>query len=104
MIDTELDSMGLRSSYDVGKQLKSISYWNCFNYGFNTSGFKALPAGADSDDGPSFGTGDGTSFWTSSGFNEKTAWIRNLYCKYNGVSRFYTLKNYNRISVRCIKD
>jgi uncharacterized protein (TIGR02145 family) len=70
----------------------------------NYSGFNALPGGFRCYTATFYLQGEQTRFWTSTSFNETTAWMRYLYYNNNYVGIYSgALKNVG-FSIRCVKD
>lgn len=102
MSQQQADSIYLRSSGEVGKQVKSSQNWFGEGNGSNASGFTALPGGYRNTHGY-FASGDNYAlFWTASQ-SDTLCWYRSLYFSDNGVSRFTTMPGHG-FSVRCLKD
>jgi uncharacterized protein (TIGR02145 family) len=74
------------------------------NYGTNSSGFGAVPAGYRNNNGSQFGTrGIGVSYWSSSVGSSSNAWYRGLYYNNAQVSRSLNYRSLG-FSVRCVKN
>jgi uncharacterized protein (TIGR02145 family) len=87
----------------AGKEMKSSSGWIEGGNGTNSSGFSGLPGGYRNHDGYFSNIGKNGIFWSSTAFNEKSAWFRNLIGSISDVYR----PNYffvNGLSIRCVKD
>ncbi|MCC5924133.1 MAG: hypothetical protein JJT77_10125 [Crocinitomicaceae bacterium] len=90
-------STGLRTSGNVGQQLKATSFG-----GTNSSGFNALGSGGGTATNFSFLANTSAYFWTTTG-SGSNALYRRLQNTENGVRR----DNFNQsrwLSIRCIKD
>lgn len=98
---SEVEASGERGSNE-GQALKASPSdspsWN----GNNSSGFNAYPGGArDNNGGYYAGTSD-SFMWTSTPFNENSAWIRDLDSD-TSIERYNWSTRYG-FSVRCVKD
>lgn len=98
----ESDAAGYHG-VDEGKKLKSTNGWIKGGNGSNESGFNAKPGGFRSDDGKFVSTDRYATFWSSSPYNQKTAWYRLLGFHRDRIGRVKELKTYS-YSVRCLKD
>jgi len=90
----------------AGGKLKETGnlHWISSNTGAtNESGFKALPGGNRIFNGVFDYEGVRGSWWTSTGFDSRTAWQRVIYSIYSDVSRSNYFMRFG-FSVRCIKD
>ena len=87
---------------DAGYNLKSISGWYAGGNGWDDFGFKALPGG-NRIYGASYGLGQYAYFWSSTEYDNNSAWNRHLSYNHDGVHRLYDYKNHG-LSVRCVKD
>ncbi|MCD4745183.1 MAG: fibrobacter succinogenes major paralogous domain-containing protein [Bacteroidales bacterium] len=88
---------------DAGLNLKSTSGWYSSGNGTDLFGFTALPGGYRNS-GYFECLGNSGHFWTSTESSYYCARDRRLRNGYDGVYRYYTLKNYGYYSVRCLKD
>jgi uncharacterized protein (TIGR02145 family) len=89
-----------------GGQLKEAgtTHWSSPNtYANNKSGFTALPGGYRYFDGDFVGLGLNASIWSSSQYDNGSAWQRNLKYNVGSTSRNTSVKSYG-LSIRCIKD
>ncbi len=119
----DAEKTGWRNSSAVGGHLKEtgLKHWKGLNKGaVNENGFTALPGGyrqlpaPDSNDnseteetghtlyGSFSGRGTTGTFWTTSEYNSRKAWIRSVGVSEIGVDRSIELKSLG-FSVRCIK-
>jgi len=88
----------------ASKELKSTQGWKKEGNGTNSSGFNALPGGTRS----AFGfeqVGQRGSYWSSSAWDDKSAWERNFW---TGKDKVYS-NHYDRSqgvwgSVRCLQN
>ena len=87
----------------AGKMLKSVSGWGTKGNGIDAYSFAALPAG-DFFDGKYDFEGFVTFFWSSTLYSEYSAYHMNLYYDNRVALDDYSLKDYIRYSVRCLKD
>ncbi|MFO7890981.1 MAG: FISUMP domain-containing protein [bacterium] len=102
MSQSEADDTGWRGTNE-GNKLKSTSGWHQGANGTDENGFCALPGGYRDPNGFFRLKGYETYFWTSSEFNDYSAWIRRLAGTKSGV---YS-NNHNKrlgLSVRLVKD
>jgi uncharacterized protein (TIGR02145 family) len=83
----------------------STSHWFSPNLGAtNESGFTAIPSSTRNYDGLIFyRLGDGAYFWSSTEYDDSTAWVRSMLCDSTALKSFNAYKSYGR-SVRCVKD
>jgi uncharacterized protein (TIGR02145 family) len=89
---------------NAGGAMKTITLWNPPNAGAtNSSGFDGLPGGYRFNFGVFYTIGYFGYWWSSTPFNEATAWYRNLYYNYTNTARYDAAKT-NGFSVRCIRD
>jgi uncharacterized protein (TIGR02145 family) len=103
--DILVNSLG--GEYTAGKKMKSTKGWNTLlgesGVGDNSSGFNALAAGSRQSAGLFYHLGFNALFWSSTGYDEYSAWYRNLGYNQNGVNRYYFNKSYG-FSVRCVRN
>lgn len=97
----------LGGEYTAGKKMKSTQGWNDYlgesGGGDNSSGFNALSAGSRQSDGSFYHLGFNALFWSSTGYDEYSAWYRNPGYSLPGVYRYY--RNIGSgLSVRCVRD
>jgi uncharacterized protein (TIGR02145 family) len=94
------------SSATAGGALKSSSgLWASPNTGAtNSSGFLARPAGYRATPSLFNDVGEGTHFWSFSGYSNTDAIGRNLYFNHSFFLRFFTNKGHYGFSIRCLKD
>ncbi|MDI6400975.1 fibrobacter succinogenes major paralogous domain-containing protein [Balneolaceae bacterium ANBcel3] len=91
---------------NAGGKMKSTEteYWRQPNEGAtNESGFNGLPGGYRTADGYYGGKGSYGFWWTSTEFDEETAWERWLFNEHRNVFRYGNPKVLG-YSVRCIKN
>lgn len=97
----------LGGEYMAGKKIKSTKGWNSYvgesGVGDNSSGFNALPAGARLGGGQFFQLGFQALFWSSTGYDEYSAWYRNPQYRIPGVCRYPNNKG-SGFSIRCVKN
>jgi uncharacterized protein (TIGR02145 family) len=103
MNPVELDSTGWRFSGDVGKKIKFEAGWDSDGNGSNSSSFSALAAGYRYATGGFLGMGGFATFWTSSEYDDESAYRRYLYYNQGAIGRFNDFRT-SGFSVRCIKD
>lgn len=101
MSQFEADLEGLRGT-DEGKKLKSISGWNNYGNGDNTSGFTGLPGGLYNTS-VFFEIGNYGNFWAADEFSTSNSVIRILCFDDDRIQRGNSNKSF-AFSVRCIKD
>ncbi|MGW8314367.1 MAG: fibrobacter succinogenes major paralogous domain-containing protein [Bacteroidales bacterium] len=92
--------------FEEGGMLKiaGTEYWNEPNeMATNESGFSAAPAGIRSADGIFSGRGDHTVYWTATGVEPNSAWVRALHTMRGEIKREYVNRKAG-YSVRCIMD
>jgi len=92
--------------YDEGGMLKiaGTEYWNEPNeMATNESGFSAAPSGTRGEDGIFSGQGDHTVYWTATGVEATSAWVRALHTMRGEIKREYVDRKAG-YSVRCIMD
>ena len=90
----------------AGGQLKEITYthWKSPNlYATNKTGFTALPGGYRYENGPFYYNGDLGIWWSSTEFDNQSAWDRLLDHYTGSIYRSPYSKNYG-LSVRCLQD
>jgi uncharacterized protein (TIGR02145 family) len=79
-------------------------YWDSPNTGAtNESGFTALPGGLRYDGGTYNGMGGSALFWSSTEWDDYTAWGLQLYYYHSVAAHIDKLEQYG-FSVRCVKD
>jgi uncharacterized protein (TIGR02145 family) len=97
----------LGDQYSAGITMKSTKGWNPFEgepgNGDNSSGFDALPCGSRQSGGEFYNLGFNAIYWSSSGYDEFSAWNRYLGYNHKGVNRYFFNKRYG-FSVRCVRD
>jgi len=90
----------------AGGKMKEVgtAHWISPNAGAtNSSGFTALPGGSRATNGSFYNMGEIGLFWSSSGYNASSAWIRIMGSNDAGVYRDFVNKSPG-LSVRCLKD
>jgi len=102
MSQQDADTIFLRNSGEVGKQIKCSMNWADDGTGTNASGFTALPGGYRNLHGSFLGLNENALFWSAS-LRDSTAWYRGLSSLDSGVYRTATLGGQG-FSIRCIKD
>ena len=102
LTQAEADGTGFRGVY-IDNQLKTTAGWNNKGNGVNSFGFSAMPGGVRNGDGTFDALGYGNNWWSSSGYDNNTAWKRGMYYFSSGVFRGFYNKQ-NGYSVRCLKD
>ncbi len=97
----------LGGEYTAGKLMKSRYGWETYEKipgrGDNSSGFNGIPAGGRNTAGGFYDYGFNALFWSTTGYNEFSAWYRYLGYFHNGVNRYFSNKSAG-FSVRCVKD
>lgn len=94
------------SAENAGGKLKETGtkHWSSPNEGAtNESGFKALAGGGRSYDGTFYSISSYGYFWSSSEYNEESAYDRELFYSGTGVLRYDSHK-VSGYSVRCVQD
>ena len=76
---------------------------NTTHYGTNNFGFNAIPGGYRNYDGPFYGIGNYSYWWSATEDDAEYAWGRYVYYNYSYVNRGSDNKKLG-IFVRCIKD
>ncbi len=103
----ELGWTGYRgSAQNIGGRLKATTLWNSLNTGAtNETGFSGLPGGYRSGyDAPYFlSLGDFGNWWSASENGAIFAWVRSLYCDFEGFDRMDHGKLMG-FCVRCVRD
>lgn len=89
--------------YNAGSNLKSLSGWFAGGNGFDLFGFEAKPGGYQLPNGNNGGSTLEVGFWTSSEYDNETAWHRFLQYSLAGVYRYPFEKEW-ALYVRCIKN
>jgi len=102
MSQQDADTIFLRNSGEVGKQIKCSMNWADSGTGTNASGFTALPGGYRNLHGSFLSLNENALFWSAS-LRDSTAWYRSLSSLDSGVYRTATLGGQG-LSIRCIKD
>jgi uncharacterized protein (TIGR02145 family) len=87
---------------DAGKRLKTTTGWNS-NTGADIYGFSALPGGYGRSSGDFGYLGYYVYFWSSTEYNNDTAWYRRLSFYSDKVACYYYYKELG-FSARCVKD
>lgn len=103
MSETDVNSIGWRTSGYVGLKLKADSGWSDDGNGVNSCGFHALPGGYRGSEGGFSGEDTDASFWSSTGENISNAWTRHLSFQKADMGR-YSIPRRCGLSVRCIQD
>lgn len=104
MTQQEADNTAWRGT-DEGNKLKEAgtSHWEAPSEGTNSTGFTALPGGDRVGTGVFFDIGHIGFWWSATGSDAESAWIRSITYYLGSVDRH----DYNKrqgFSVRCIKD
>ncbi len=106
MSQTEVDSIPWRGT-DEGGKLKETgtTHWNAPNTGAtNESGFSALPGGCHwHDNGNFLSIYQMAKFWSSTEYNNDSAWYRTLWYNGSQVGRTRSGKRYG-YSIRLVRD
>jgi len=110
MSQSEADDTGYRGTNEGSKLVGKSDLWNGGaldnNPEFGTSGFDFLPGGYrdNYNFGNYYSMGGYGYFWSSTEFNNGSAWYRLLGYDYSEINRFnFGYKRYG-FSVRCIRD
>ncbi len=77
-------------------------HWLKYDSGTNESGFTALPGGLRNSNGSFEDIGLSGNWWTSTGYDNSSAWYRRMDCNLSSVFR-YLYRKRNGLSVRCVK-
>jgi uncharacterized protein (TIGR02145 family) len=97
------DEAGVKMKAKEGWHIKADADGELSN-GSNSSGFSGIPAGGRINDGTFASTGSNGIWWSSSEYDSKNAWNRNLYY-FNGNVSFRSFgKKQDGFSVRCLRD
>jgi uncharacterized protein (TIGR02145 family) len=105
MSEVDANKISWRGTVEGGS-LKEIGtiHWLSPNTGAtNSSGFTAIPGGTRNDYGSFSRMGRDAAFWSSTSFDQTTAWMRYLGEENSDIYRFHITKTLG-YSVRCIKD
>jgi uncharacterized protein (TIGR02145 family) len=110
MSQSEADDTGYRGTNEGSKLVGKSDLWNGGaldnNPEFGTSGFDFLPGGYrdNYNFGNYYSMGGYGYFWSSTEFNNGSAWYRLLGYDYSEINRFnFGYKRYG-FSVRCVRD
>jgi uncharacterized protein (TIGR02145 family) len=106
MTQADADNEGWRGeAANIGQMLKASSGWANNGNGWNTSGFKAVPAGYRAYWGEFTYLNTNALFWTSleNQFYKDKALFRGLYSGNTGVVRDFSFKS-GGLSIRCLKN
>jgi uncharacterized protein (TIGR02145 family) len=88
----------------AGGKLKEINNWTNPNTGATDSfGFRALPGGKRDPNGTFGYVRDGGAWWTSTEYDDHSAWLRGMNYNTEDVIRGINVKEVG-FSVRCIRD
>ncbi|NDC77320.1 MAG: hypothetical protein EBZ67_05555 [Chitinophagia bacterium] len=87
----------------AGIKMKSASGWLNNGNGSNISGFSGLPGGGRGSDGSFSHVGEYGSWWSSTGDDALSAWVRALYYRIGTVD-WGSLGKGKGLSVRCLRD
>jgi uncharacterized protein (TIGR02145 family) len=98
---SEWDDSGWRG-FDAGKRLKTTTGWSP-NTGTDIYGFSALPSGCQYDNGSFCYLDYYVYFWSSTEYDNDTAWYRRLSFHSDEVACYYYYKGCG-FSARCVKD
>ncbi len=88
---------------DVGERLKTRSGWSFQGSGTDDAGFSALPGGERCSHGRYFIMGRSGFWWSSSEYDSKGVWYRNIIYGVEDVNRLIHPK-WMGFSVRCLRD
>jgi uncharacterized protein (TIGR02145 family) len=77
-------------------------HWLKYDSGSNETGFTALPGGIRNYNGIFEDFGSIGNWWTSTEYDNSSAWCRSMNSNQNTINRFLYLKR-NGLSVRCVK-
>ncbi len=89
--------------FDAGTNLKSTSGWFAGGNGIDLFGFSAKPGGYQMPNGNNGAATIEVGFWTSTAYENETAWQRFLQYSQVGVYSFPFEKEWG-LYVRCVKD
>lgn len=99
---TVWDESGGRGN-DAGQQLKKSSGWSSGGNGRNDFGFSALPGGERCSHGRFFLAGRSGFWWSSTAYDESSAWYRNIIYSLEDIFR-NTHPKWMGFSIRCLRD
>lgn len=102
-----VNGLGFRGTNQGSKLAGKAEFWEAGELKedpfFGISGFNGVPGGGRNDSGAFLYLGQHSSTWSSTSYDEGSAWGRCLYNDYSEVRRSNNQKRWG-LAVRCVKD